>query len=204
MKHAVVAISGASGVCYGLRILRVLHEHGVDTSVIVSKGGARVLEIEEGVRVDPEAPDLDALLGRPLAEAPEGAGLVRALPLGDIAAGICSGTHPVDGMVVAPCSMGTLARIAQGTSSNVLERSADVMLKERRPLVLVPREAPLSRIHLTNMLALHDAGAVLVPASPGFYHRPDSIDALVDQLVTKTLDQLGVRLDLIRRWKTGG
>ncbi len=198
-RHLAVAISGASGVCYGLRLLRVLHAQGIDLTVIVSRGGARVLEIEEGLRVDPRAPDVGRLLGDTA-----GDGVVRALALDDIAAGVCSGTHPVDGMVVAPCSMGTLGRIATGISSNVLERTADVMLKERRPLLLVPREAPLSRIHLTNMLAVHDAGATLIPASPGFYHRPDDIAGLVDQVVTKILDQLGVSSDLIRRWKAPG
>ena len=105
-------------------------------------------------------------------------------------------------MIVVPCSMGTLARIAAGVSSNVIERSADVMLKEGRPLVVVPREAPLSRIHLENMLRLHDAGAAIVPASPGFYHRPETIADLVDQVVTKVLDRARIPSDLMRRWKT--
>ena len=199
MKHLVVAITGASGVRYGLRLLEAVHGAGIDVTVAVSKGGARVLEIEEGVKVDPEAPDAAALLR---VKKGRGAPVVRAVALSDIAAGVCSGTHPVDGMVVVPCSMGTLSRIAAGNSGNVIERAADVMLKEGRPLVLVPREAPLSRIHLENMLRAHDAGAAIVPASPGFYHRPESIDDLVDQVVTKALDRLGLRLELIRRWKT--
>lgn len=196
MRHLVVAISGASGVRYGLRAARVLAAGGCRLSLIVSRGGARVLEIEEGLRVDPEHPDPSVLLGRDAD--PD---RVRGLALSDIAAGVCSGTHPVDGMLVVPCSMGTLGRIAAGLSGNVLERAADVMLKERRPLVLVPREAPLSRIHLENMLRVHDAGARIVPASPGFYTHPQSIDDLVDQLVTKVLDQVGVDAGLIRRWK---
>ncbi len=199
MTHLVIAISGASGARYGLRLLSVLPPLGVDVSVAVTKGGARVLEIEEGVRVDPQALDL-SVLGCSPSDAPDH-GAVRALALDDIAAGVCSGTHPVDGMIVVPCSMGTLARIVAGTSSNVVERGADVMLKEGRPLVVVPREAPLSRIHLTNMLALHDAGGAIVPASPGFYHQPESIDDLIDQLLTKVLDRVGVPSGLIRRWK---
>lgn len=199
MTHVVVAITGASGARYGLRVLEALHAAGIGLSVAVSRGGARVLEIEEGVRVDPDSPDAAALLrvrrGR-------GAPPVRTLALDDIAAAVCSGTHEVGGMIVVPCSMGTLSRIAHGNSGNVIERAADVMLKEGRPLVLVPREAPLSRIHLENMLRAHDAGAAIVPASPGFYHRPKSVEDLVDQVVTKALDRLGVRLDLIRRWKT--
>lgn len=199
MRHVVVAITGASGVRYGLRVLEVLHAAGIDVSVAVSVGGARVLEIEEGVRVDPSAPKAAALMkvrrGRSASE-------VRTLAIDDIAAPVCSGTHAVDAMIVVPCSMGTLSRIAHGNSGNVIERAADVMLKEGRPLVLVPREAPLSRVHIDNMLRAHDAGAAIVPASPGFYHQPKSVDDLVDQVVTKALDRLGVRLELIRRWKT--
>jgi 4-hydroxy-3-polyprenylbenzoate decarboxylase len=199
VTHLVVAVTGASGVRYGLRVLDALHAAGIDVTIAVSKGGARVLEIEEGVRVDPAAPDASKLMkvrkGR-------GAPAVRTLALDDIAAAVCSGTHAVDGMIVVPCSMGTLSRIAHGNSGNVIERAADVMLKEGRPLVLVTREAPLSRIHIENMLRAHDAGAAIVPASPGFYHQPKTIDDLVDQVVTKALDRLGVRLDLIRRWKS--
>jgi 4-hydroxy-3-polyprenylbenzoate decarboxylase len=199
VRHVVVAITGASGVRYGLRVLEVLHGAGVDVSVAVSSGGARVLAIEEGIRVDPAAPAASALMkvrrGR-------GAPAVHTLAIDDIAAPVCSGTHAIDGMIVVPCSMGTLSRIAHGNSANVVERAADVMLKEGRPLVLVPREAPLSRIHIDNMLRAHDAGAAIVPASPGFYHQPKSIDDLVDQVVTKALDRLGIRLELIRRWKT--
>lgn len=190
-SHVVVAVTGASGVRYGLRTLSALAAAGVRVTVAVSRGGARVLEIEEAVRIDPEDPASVASLS-------PGA---RGLALSDIAAGVCSGTHPVDGMIVVPCSMGTLARIAAGVSSNVVERAADVMLKEGRPLVVVPREAPLSRIHLENLLRLHDAGAAIVPASPGFYHRPRSIDDLVDQVVQKVLDRAGIPAELIRRWK---
>ncbi len=200
MSHFVVAITGASGVRYGLRLVEVLRAGGHRLSLAVSRGGQRVLEIEEGVRVDPEdAASVASLAGGAGAA---GSGDVRGLVLSDIAAGICSGTHPVDAMFVVPCSMGTLARIAQGVSTNVIERAADVMLKEARPLILVPREAPLSRIHLENMLRVHDAGAAIVPASPGFYHQPKTIDDLVDQVVTKVLDRARLPSDLIRRWKT--
>lgn len=197
MSHFVVAITGASGVRYGLRLVEVLRAGGHRLTLAVSRGGQRVLEIEEGVRVDPEdGASVASLAGS------SGTGEVRGLVLSDIAAGICSGTHPVDAMFVVPCSMGTLARVAQGVSTNVIERAADVMLKEARPLILVPREAPLSRIHLENMLRVHDAGAAIVPASPGFYHQPKTIDDLVDQVVTKVLDRARLPSDLIRRWKT--
>ena len=196
MTHLVVALTGASGMRYALRLLDVVHGAGLRLTLAVSRGGARVLEIEEGLRVDPAAPDAAVLLpGRDVSG-------VRTVALDDIAAGVCSGTHPVDAMVVVPCSMGTLSRIAHGNSGNVIERAADVMLKEGRPLVLVPRETPLSRIHIVNMLRAHDAGAAIVPASPGFYHQPKSIDDLVDQVVTKVLDRLRIPSELIRRWKT--
>lgn len=202
--HYVLALSGASGIAYGLRLFHVLRSEGVQLTVAVTTGGARVAEIEEGVRLDPEALDLERLAEAARREGEEPASLdgVRAARLSDIAAAVCSGTHPVDGMFVAPCSMGTLARIVHGTSANVVERSADVMLKERRPLVLLPRESPLSRIHLANLLAAHDAGATIVPCSPGFYHGPECIDDLVDQVVTKALDVAGLPAELIRRWKT--
>ncbi|MCE9637874.1 MAG: UbiX family flavin prenyltransferase [Planctomycetes bacterium] len=194
--HWIIAVTGASGTRYGLRTIDVLRQSGMRLSLAVSNGGARVLEIEDGIRVDPESPTSVASL------APPGDAEVRGLALSDIAAGVCSGTHPVAGMIVIPCSMGTLGRIAAGVSSNVIERSADVMLKEGRPLVIVPREAPLSRVHLENMLRLHDAGAAIVPASPGFYHRPATIEDLVDQVVTKVLDRARIPSDLIRRWKS--
>lgn len=203
MSHFVVAITGASGVRYGLRLVEVLRAGGHRLTLAVSRGGQRVLEIEEGVRVDPEdGASVASMASFASLAGSTGTGEVRGLVLSDIAAGICSGTHPVDAMFVVPCSMGTLARIAQGVSTNVIERAADVMLKEARPLILVPREAPLSRIHLENMLRVHDAGAAIVPASPGFYHQPKTIDDLVDQVVTKVLDRARLPSDLIRRWKT--
>ncbi len=189
----VVGVCGASGSRYGLRLLRALVAAKQEVALVVSAGGARVLEIEEGIAVDPRSPDADLL-------APGHGGLVTAFPLNDVAAPFSSGTHPVDGMVVCPCSMGTLSRIAHGNSGNLLERAADVMLKERRKLVLVPRETPLSLVHLRNMVAVTEAGGVVLPAAPGFYHSPKSVDDLVDHVVQKVLDQLGVRSDVVRRW----
>ena len=189
----VVGICGASGSRYGLRLLRALVDARQEVALVVSQGGARVLEVEEGIAVDPARPDPDLLV-------PGHGGLVTAYSLFDVAAPFSSGTHPVGGMAVCPCSMGTLARVAHGVSSNLLERAADVMLKERRKLVLVPRETPLSLVHLRNMTAVTEAGAVVLPAAPGFYHGPESVDDLVAHVVQKVLDQLDVRVDLIRRW----
>ena len=191
----VVGLCGASGARYGLATLRALVAAKQDVALVVSRGGARVMELEEGIPVDPEAPDVEALV--------PGAGRrVKAYALSDVAAPFSSGTHPVAGMVVVPCSMGTLSRIAHGNSANLLERAADVMLKERRKLVLVPRETPLSLVHLRNMVAATEAGAVVLPAAPGFYHSPETVDDLVAHVVTKILDQLGVPSKLIRRWGT--
>ena len=190
----VVGLCGASGARYGLRLLRALVDAKQEVALVVSQGGARVLEIEEGIRVDPARPDADLLV-------PGHGGLVTAHSLFDVAAPFSSGTHPVDGMAVCPCSMGTLSRIAHGNSGNLLERAADVMLKERRRLVLVPRETPLSLVHLRSMTIATEAGAVVLPASPGFYHSPKSVDDLVAHVVQKVLDQLGVKADLIRRWE---
>jgi polyprenyl P-hydroxybenzoate/phenylacrylic acid decarboxylase-like protein len=190
----VVGIGGASGARYGIALLRALVDAKQEAALVVSAGGARVLEVEEGIRIDPERPDPDLLC-------PGHGGRVAGFPLHDVAAPFSSGTHPVAGMAIAPCSMGTLARVAQGISSNLLERAADVMLKERRKLVLVPRETPLSLVHLRNMTAVTEAGAVVLPASPGFYHAPKSVDDLVLHVVQKVLDQIGVEADVVRRWK---
>lgn len=189
----VVGVCGASGSRYGIALLRALVDAKQEVALVVSTGGARVLEVEEGIRVDPARPDPEILV-------PRHGGLVTGFPIQDVAAPFSSGTHPVAGMAVCPCSMGTLARVAHGISSNLLERAADVMLKERRRLVLVPRETPLSLVHLRNMTAATEAGAVVLPASPGFYHGPKSVDDLVRHVVQKVLDQLGVEADLIRRW----
>jgi 4-hydroxy-3-polyprenylbenzoate decarboxylase len=189
----VVGLGGASGARYGRALLRALVDSRQEVALVVSRGGARVLEVEEGIRVDPDRPDAEALV-------PGHGGLVTAHALSDVAAPFSSGTHPVAGMAIVPCSMGTLSRVAHGTSSNLLERAADVMLKERRRLVLVPREAPLSLVHLRNMVLATEAGAVVLPASPGFYHAPRTVEDLVAHVVQKVLDQLGVPGDLIRRW----
>lgn len=189
----VVAITGASGAPYGLRLVRALAAAGRRVHVVVSAGGARVVNHECDVAVNPKSPD-------PAVLAPGHGDLVVGHSCENYGASIASGSYPFGGMAVCPCSMGTLGRIAAGTAENLVARAADVCLKERRPLVLVPREAPLSPIHLENMLRLARAGATIVPASPGFYHHPADVGAVVDFVVARVMEQLGVAQDLTEPW----
>ncbi len=188
-------MTGASGAPYARRLLQVLSASGVQVHLTMSAAAARVLEAELSIRADAARFDPRLLGAEPA--------LVHYFPPDDVGAPVASGSFGARAMVILPCSMGTVARIVHGLSSNLIERAADVMLKERRPLVLVPRETPLSRVHLRNLLAVTRAGAVVLPAMPGFYHRPETIDDLVDFVVTKVLDQLGIPSDLIRRWGSG-
>jgi 4-hydroxy-3-polyprenylbenzoate decarboxylase len=202
MAVYVVGITGASGAPYARRLLQVLLESGHKVKLVVTESGERVLAIELGLRLegplDERAEQWRSFLGRP-----SGDPALELFHLRDMAASISSGSYPTSGMVVIPCSMGTLARIAAGVSSTLVERAADVTMKERRPLVLVPRESPLNEVHLENMLRLRRAGVDIVPAAPGFYHRPRGIDDLVDFMVARVLDRLGVESRLFRRWMGG-
>jgi 4-hydroxy-3-polyprenylbenzoate decarboxylase len=192
----VVGISGASGTVYGVRLVQRLAEAGADVRLTMSRTLAALFPAELGLPCDPGAPDLVALFGA--AAVPR---ITYRRPE-DVAADIASGTFPVDGTVICPASTGLLGRVASGASTNLLERACDVALKERRRLVLVPRETPLSTIHLEAMLRLSQAGATILPAMPGWYHRPQTTDDLVEFVVQKVFDALGVRRDLIRRWGT--
>jgi 4-hydroxy-3-polyprenylbenzoate decarboxylase len=185
-------ITGASGAPYAVRVLRALNEAAVPVRLIVSSYGLRLLQEESGI---------DGVDG--LRAATGDWSRVEFYDSLDRGATPASGSAPSRGMLVCPCSMGTLASIAAGTSRNLVERAADVALKERRPLVLVPRETPLSLIHLENMTRLTRAGATIMPAAPGFYHRPRSIDDLVDFVAARILDHLGVEHTVGRRWKSG-
>ena len=198
MNTYVIGVTGASGMPYAVKTVAALLALGHHVKLIVSPAGDRVLSIETGVRFS----------GSRTARLQQWQGLLQTesnqlelLAHRDVAASISSGSYPFTGMAVVPCSMGTLARIAAGLSSNLIERAADVALKERRPLVLVPRETPLNRIHLKNMLAVHEAGAEVLPAMPGFYHQPRSIDDLVDMLAGRILDRLGVENTMFKRWQ---
>ena len=179
----VVGISGASGVIYGLRTLEILHSMEIETHVVLSQWGEKNIEIETDKTIEYVR------------------SLATALYRNDsLAAPISSGSFLHSGMITVPCSMKTLASIANGYDETLISRAAGVTLKESRLLVVVPRETPLSRIHLQNMLRLAEAGAVILPAMPGFYHKPTSLQDMIDHLVGKIIDQFNIRNNLSRRW----
>lgn len=197
-KTVCLALTGASGMPYGLRLLDCLLAAGCRVQLLYSPAAQVVARQEMDfdlpsrpaearaallTRLQPGDPELLAVYGREEWFAP-----------------VASGSNPPDAMVVCPCSMGTLAAIAQGLASNLIGRAADVVLKEGRKLVLVPRETPFSAIHLENMLRLSRAGAVILPPSPGFYHHPQKVQDLVDFVVARILDQLAVPHALMQRW----
>jgi 4-hydroxy-3-polyprenylbenzoate decarboxylase len=191
-RPIVFAITGASGAPYAVGLLRALVAARRQVQLIISDHGWRLLQTESDIA------DVAAL--QKATGGIDCKGFVTVYDDKDRGAAPASGSSLSAGMVIAPCSMGTLAAIAAGTSRSLVERAADVALKERRPLVLLPRETPLSAIHLENMLRLTRAGAVVMPAAPGFYHRPETIDDLVDFMVGRMLDHLGVDNTVSRRW----
>lgn len=195
IRHFVVAITGASGSIYGLRLVSELLRSGCRVSLLLTAAGSQVLKHEVGLDWSTEGQQQRHQVQEYFASI-----AVDCLDIDDFWTGAASGSNPADAMIVMPCSMGTAGRIAAGLSSNLLERAADVMLKERRQLILVPRETPFNTIHLENLLRLAQAGAVILPAMPGFYHGPDSISDLVDFVVGKVLDQLAVDHELFERW----
>jgi 4-hydroxy-3-polyprenylbenzoate decarboxylase len=190
----VVGMSGASGTVYGQRLVQRLAETGSEVILTMSRSLEKLFPAELGIPCDCSKPDLARLFG-----AAAVARISYRRPE-DIAADIASGSFPVDATVVCPASTGLLGRLSVGASTNLIERACDVALKERRTLVLVPRETPLSTIHVEAMLRLSQAGATILPASPGFYHRPKSVDDLVDFVVQKILDRIGIEADLVKRW----
>ncbi len=200
-QNVALAMTGASGAAYGLRLLECLLDAGCRVQLMLSKPGQIVIGMEteltlpgraEGIRQffcdrHGVGPDRLAVYGREEWTAP-----------------VASGTSPPDAMVICPCSTATISAVAHGASRSLIERAADVALKERRTLILVARETPFSVIHLENMLALARAGAVIMPANPGFYGRPASVDAVVDFVVGRILDHLGIDNRLVARWGTPG
>ena len=182
-KRLIIGMTGATGTIFGVRMLEILQGLDVETHLIVSKWGARTLAYETDY-------DLDRL--KEMATA--------AYAPGDQGAAVSSGSFTTEGMVIAPCSMKTLSAIAHGQGDDLINRAADVVLKERRKLVLMAREAPLSEIHLENMLKLSRMGVIIYPPMPGFYNHPRTLDDLVDHIVMRVLDQFGLHLDLTKRW----
>jgi flavin prenyltransferase len=180
----VIGFSGASGIIYGIRLLEVLHSINIQTYLIISEWAKKNIVIET----------------------PKTLEYVKSLSSvnydnSKLDASVSSGSFLHDGMVIVPCSMKSLSSIANGYDDTLISRAASVTLKESRKLILVPRETPLSRIHLENMIKVQEAGAIVLPAMPGFYHNPSSIDQIVDHLVGKILDQLEIKHELFKRWK---
>lgn len=185
-KHdkIVIGFSGASGIIYGIRLLEILHSINIQTYLIISEWAKKNIEIETDKSLE----------------------YVKSLSSVNydnfkLDASVSSGSFLHDGMVIVPCSMKSLSSIANGYDDTLISRAASVTLKESRKLIIVPRETPLSRIHLENMIKLQEAGAIILPAMPGFYHKPSTIDEIVDHLVGKILDQLKIEHDLFKRWK---
>ncbi|QEL17333.1 UbiX family flavin prenyltransferase [Limnoglobus roseus] len=198
VSDLVLAITGASGSPYAVRLLEVLLQTGHTVHLTISPAAVQVFEREVGRTISLDHFDAHQLLGLDL-PAFDPARL-RYYHHHDFQAGIASGSFLTAGMVVCPCSMGTLAAIAQGLSQNLIHRAADVHLKERRKLILVPRETPLGVAQLRNMLAVSDAGAIVLPAMPAFYTRPQTIHDMIDFVVGRICDQLGIDHHLSERW----
>jgi 4-hydroxy-3-polyprenylbenzoate decarboxylase len=194
-----VGLTGASGHVYAAELVRALVHLGHSVDLSITDAGAKVLRHELGIEAGPRGEQLHSAL--PGWFGAEAAARLRAFPSEAVEAPPSSGTSKTAAYILCPCSMGTLARVAAGFSSNLVERAADVAMKEGRPLVLVPREAPYSAIHLTNMLELARLGAIILPASPGFYHRPTSIADLVRHVVGKILDRLRVEHEVSAPWQ---
>jgi len=189
MKTIIVGITGASGSIYGLRLIEELAKKEFKIHVVASKTAEAVITYETGYILKDFIDNLHNKTAHLVLEDVE-----------NFFAPIASGSYQTEGMIIAPCSMGTLAQIANGISSNLLIRGADVCLKERRPLIVLARETPLNSINLENMLKLTNAGAVIFPACPGFYSKPETLDDVIDFMVGKVLDALDVEHELYKKW----
>ena len=200
MKTITLAITGASGLPYAMRLLECLLTSGQRVHLVYSQAAQIVAKQELDFTLPNRPQDAEKLLCKHLGKF---SGELKVFGLQDWYAPMASGSNPGDAMVVCPCTMGTLGKIANGISDDLIARAADVMLKEKRPLILVPRETPLSAIHLENMLKLSHAGAVILPPNPGFYHHPQSVQDLVDFVVARILDHLGVEHGLVEKWGKG-
>ena len=196
-ETVTLALTGASGMPYGIRLLECLLQAGVRVYLLYSQAAQIVARQEMDLTLPTRASEAAEFFAKRFGASP---GQLRAFGREEWFAPVASGSNAADAMVVCPCTMGTLAAIAAGLADNLIGRAADVMLKEARKLVLVPRETPLSAIHLENMLRLSRAGAIILPANPGFYHHPQSPQDIVDFVVARVLDQIGVPHDLMPRW----
>lgn len=196
-RTITLAWTGASGMPYGVRLLECLLRSGMRVYLLYSQAAQVVAKQEMDIALPARPREAEEFLVRRFSVDD---GALRVFGREEWFAPVASGSNPADAMVICPCSMGTLAAVSCGLSDNLIERAADVMMKERRPLVLVPRETPLSAIHLENMLRLARAGAAILPANPGFYHHPARVEDLVDFVVGRVLDQLRVPHQLTPRW----
>lgn len=195
-RRFAVCFSGGSGIAYGLRLVEVLLTSGHEVHLTATSAAQKVLVHEAGLGAQLAREGLAGLFAADLRQR------LHVHALDAVAAAPASGSARIAATIIVPCSMGTLARVAHGFSSNLVERAADVAVKEGRPLVVVPRETPLSVVHLENMLKLAKLGVIVLPAMPGFYHRPRQVADLVDFVVAKVLDRLGIEHALVPRWQT--
>ena len=196
-KTITVALTGASGMPYGIRLLEILLKQGHRVYLLYSQAAQIVAQQEMALTLSPRPKETEAFLNGYFNVEP---GLLKVFGREEWFAPVASGSNPADAMVICPCTMGTLSAVAAGLGQKLIERAADVMLKEQRKLIIVARETPFSAIHLENMLKLAHSGAVILPANPGFYHLPESIQDIVDFIVARILDQLGVTHTLLPRW----
>lgn len=196
-QRVTLAVTGASGAQYAMRLLECLVQAGVEVSFLISQAAQLVVATETDWQLPAKPQALQVYLMEQFAAQP---GQIKVYGKQDWMAPVASGSGAPSSMVVCPCSTGSLSAIATGASNNLIERAADVALKERRKLILVPREAPFSTIHLEHMLKLSQMGAVILPASPGFYHKPDTVADLVDFVVARILNQLGIEQTMLPRW----
>ena len=192
-----LALTGASGMAYGIRLLECLLQNGVRVQLLYSQVAQIVAKQEMDVSLPSRPREVQKYFAERFNAA---AGQLTAYGREEWFAPVASGSNPPDAMVICPCTMGTLAAIAAGLADNLIQRAADVVLKEKRELILVPRETPFSVTHLENMLRLARSGATILPANPGFYHRPESVSGLIDFIVARILDHLGIANDLAPRW----
>ncbi|MDL1866702.1 UbiX family flavin prenyltransferase [Betaproteobacteria bacterium PRO4] len=200
-KTITVALTGASGMPYGIRLLEILLKQGHRVYLLYSQAAQIVAQQEMTLALSPRPKETEVFLNSYFNVEP---GLLKVFGREEWFAPVASGSNPADAMVICPCTMGTLSAVAAGLGQKLIERAADVMLKEQRKLIIVAREAPFSVIHLENMLKLARSGAVILPANPGFYHHPETIQDIVDFIVARILDQLGVEHRLMPRWGDDG